>query len=74
MAISRSDTGSVLRMALPFIGRPELQLARHGDEMVITVGSYRRDPALPAALRGLHVAAARVEAAGLQVRFVNSEE
>ena len=47
MTITRTDTGAVLRIALPFAQRQDVDLARHGDELVVTVGSYRRLLALP---------------------------
>ena len=52
MTITRTGTGAVLRIALPFAQRQDVDLARHGDELVVTVGSYRRLLALPAALAG----------------------
>jgi arsenite-transporting ATPase len=69
MTISRTDGGAVLRIALPFAEKDDVDLARHGDELVVTVGSYRRLLALPAALARHSVSGARVEAGSLQVRF-----
>ena len=74
MTISRTDTGAVLRIALPFAQRQDVDLARHGDELVVTVGSYRRLLALPAALARHTVSGARVEEGSLQVRFRFEEE
>lgn len=74
MTISRTDSGAVLRIALPFAQKQDVDLARHGDELVVTVGSYRRLLALPAALSRLTVAAARVEEGSLQVRFRFDQE
>lgn len=69
MTITRTDTGAVLRIALPFAAKEDVDLARHGDELVVTVGSYRRLLALPAALTRHTVTGARVEAGSLQVKF-----
>jgi arsenite/tail-anchored protein-transporting ATPase len=69
MTISRTDGGAVLRIALPFAEKDDVDLARHGDELVVTVGSYRRLLALPAALARHTVSGARVEAGSLQVKF-----
>ncbi len=69
MTITRTDTGAVLRIDLPFATRADVDLARHGDELVVTVGSYRRLFALPAALARHEVAGARVEDGSLRVRF-----
>ncbi|MET3963569.1 arsenite-transporting ATPase [Marmoricola sp. OAE513] len=69
MTITRTETGAVLRIALPFAAKEDVDLARHGDELVVTVGSYRRLLALPAALARHTVTGARVEAGSLQVKF-----
>lgn len=74
MTITRHADGAELRIALPFARREEVDLARHGDELVVTVGSYRRLLALPAALRRHRVRGARVEGGALRVRFRIDEE
>jgi arsenite-transporting ATPase len=74
MALQRTETGAVLRIALPFAERADVDLARHGDELVVTVGSYRRLLPLPSALRSHTVAGARIEDHALRVRFVAPEE
>ncbi len=74
MTITRTATGAELRIALPFARRSDVDLARHGDELVVTVGSYRRLLALPAALARRQVSAARVEDGALRVRFRFEEE
>ncbi len=74
MTITRTTTGAVLRIDLPFVESEDVDLARHGDELVVTVGSYRRLLALPTALRRHTVAAARVEEGSLQVRFRFEQE
>lgn len=58
-----------LRVSLPFVERGEVDLARHGDELVITVGSYRRIVALPAALHRATVGRAAVRGGALVVQF-----
>ncbi|MGZ4595095.1 MAG: ArsA family ATPase [Actinomycetes bacterium] len=74
MTISRTDGGAVLRIALPFAERKDVDLARHGDELVVTVGSYRRLLSLPAALGRHTIAGARVESGSLQVKFRIDQE
>ena len=59
----------MLHLALPFVTRAEVDLARNGDELVVTVGSSRRLLTLPAGLARLRVAGARVDGGELQVRF-----
>jgi arsenite-transporting ATPase len=67
--ITRTTEGAVLHLALPFVSRAEVGLARNGDELVVTVGSYRRLLTLPTGLARLRVAGARVEDGELRVRF-----
>jgi arsenite-transporting ATPase len=67
--ITRSTSGAVLRLALPLVSRTDVDLARNGDELVVTVGSYRRLLTLPSGLNRYRVAGARVEQGQLQVRF-----
>lgn len=67
--IRRTSTGAVLHLALPHVTRADVDLARNGDDLVVTVGSYRRVLTLPSGLARLQVTGARVEAGELQVRF-----
>jgi arsenite-transporting ATPase len=72
--VDRTTDGAVLRLSLPFVTRAEVGLARNGDELVVSVGSYRRLLTLPAGLARLRVAGARVEAGELRVRFADPAE
>jgi arsenite-transporting ATPase len=71
MRVARTRAGAVLHIALPFVAKSDIDLARHGDELVVTVGSYRRVIALPAALGRHAVAGARIDDGELQVRFTS---
>jgi arsenite-transporting ATPase len=63
-------SGVQLRLRLPFVTRDQVDLARSGDELVVTVGSHRRLLTLPASLARLRVAGARVDDEGvLRVSF-----
>jgi arsenite-transporting ATPase len=68
--ISSGEHGAVLRLSLPLVSSAEVQLARNGDDLVVTVGSYRRLITLPSGLARYRIAGARVEQGELQVRFV----
>ncbi|MBB6626408.1 ArsA family ATPase [Nocardioides sp. KIGAM211] len=70
--VTRSSAGALLRLALPNVVRSDVDLARHGDDLVVTVGSYRRLLTLPSGLSRHRVAGARVEQGELQVRFVEA--
>ena len=68
-SVVRTDEGALLRLALPGATRGDVDLARHGDDLVVTVSSHRRLLTLPAGLSRLRVAGARVDRGELQVRF-----
>ena len=72
--VTRTGSTVLLRVALPFAERHDVDLARHGDELVVTVGSYRRLLALPAALRAAGVVGASVRDGALVVRFDTTGE
>ncbi len=68
--VGRSGGGVLsLRLALPFATRGDVDLARHGDELVVTVGSHRRILALPVALRTCRVVSAALAEGSLMVTF-----
>ncbi len=67
--VTRTGSGALLRLSLPNVTRAEVDLARHGDDLVVTVGSYRRLLTLPSGLSRHRVLGARVEHGELQVRF-----
>jgi arsenite-transporting ATPase len=69
MTFTRTRTGTTLRLALPFVAKSDLDLTRHGDELVVTVGSYRRLIALPGPLGKQSVVGARIDDGALKVRF-----
>jgi arsenite-transporting ATPase len=69
LRITRHGDGAVLRLRLPFVGRGDVDLARDGDDLVVTVASYRRLLTLPSGLARHRVAGARVDGGELQVRF-----
>ncbi|MEU8270745.1 ArsA family ATPase [Sphaerisporangium sp. NPDC049002] len=58
-----------LTLALPLADKSEVDLARKGDELIVTAGSYRRVLALPAALARRSVRDAALRDGRLRVRF-----
>lgn len=71
--VTRTAEGAIAHLALPGADRDQVHLGRNGDDLVVTVGSYRRLLTLPAGLARLQVAGARVEQGELQVRFRERE-
>jgi arsenite/tail-anchored protein-transporting ATPase len=69
LQIVRQGDATEVRLLLPFADKGSVDLARHGDELVVTVGSHRRLVALPPALRSASVAEARLADGALVVRF-----
>ncbi len=59
-------------MAAPFVDRGDLEVLRHGDELYVTVGPYRRSFVLPDSLRRRHVSRARLEEGSLLVTFAET--
>jgi arsenite-transporting ATPase len=58
-----------LRVKLPFLKKEDVSLLKRGDELVVSIGNYRRDLVLPRALADLSVKRARLEGGYLVVRF-----
>ena len=67
--VSRDSDGFLLSLSLPLARLEDLELARSGDELVVTLGGHRRLLALPSALRRCTVASARLVDGRLVVRF-----
>ena len=74
VSVERTTDGFALRLLLPFASRGEVDLARHGDDLVVTVGGHRRLLTLPSALRRCTVEGARLTGGSLVVRFVPDPE
>jgi arsenite/tail-anchored protein-transporting ATPase len=67
----RTDgAGYVLELALPFVGKGDIDLLARGDELYVKVGAYTRSVLMPAALRRYELAGAAMDGGRLTVRFV----
>lgn len=64
-----AEGGWELALALPLADRSAVDLARKGDELIVTAGAYRRVMALPAALARRTVTEAALRDGRLRVRF-----
>ena len=67
--VESHDGGRRLVQSLPFGRRDEVQLARREDELIISVGPYRRAMMLPDSLRTRRVIDARLADGELVVEF-----
>ena len=68
--VERTDYGFSLSFGLPLADRAEVDLARLGDDLVVTVGTHRRCVPLPAVLRRCDVREACLRDDRLVVSFV----
>ena len=67
--VRRLDGGFDLELELPFTSKEEVKLLRFGDELVIQVGTWRRNVILPRVLVDAETAGAHFEDHTLKVRF-----
>jgi arsenite-transporting ATPase len=68
-SVVRDDGEFVLSVELPFATKEKIGLARHGDELVIDLGSWRRNLVLPRALVEAPTRGARFDDHTLKIRF-----
>jgi len=69
VAVTRDRDGFLLSVALPLARLEDVDLARSGDELVVTIVGHRRLLELPSALRRCTVGGARLVSGRLVVRF-----
>ncbi len=69
--VAPSEEGWVLRMALPFASREDVDLARRGSDLHVRAGSAHRTVPLPARLRRCTVTGAAMRDGVLEIRFVD---
>ena len=67
--LEREGDGWLLTMELPFAERDDVGLVRRGDELIVTVGTYRRALLLPDSLVDRVVTRATVRDGRLRVTF-----
>lgn len=73
MSVRTTGSGRVLSVPLPLAAQDDVRLARKGDELVLSVASYRRLLTLPSGLARHRVVGARVRDGELQVRFADPD-
>jgi len=67
--VSREDGTYVLQVELPFTHKGELQLTRRSDELVLSVGGWRRTLLLPRALLNTPTKGAKMDGSTLRIQF-----
>ena len=65
----KAADGYQLSMRLPFLSKEEIGLTKHGDELIITVGSFKRHVALPRTLANKKTTSAKLTGDQLVVKF-----
>ena len=56
-------------MAVPLAERGDVDVMRHGNELIVTVGPYRRSIILPDSLSRRHVRRAQLAEGELRITF-----
>ncbi|MDX1620947.1 MAG: ArsA family ATPase, partial [Nitriliruptorales bacterium] len=69
LTVESTDDGHLLRIALPFASKEDLDLHRRGGDLHVRVGSFKRTVPLPSALQRAQVTAARLREQNLEVVF-----
>jgi len=69
MTVKRHGNHHVLVLDLPFADHDDLEVGRHGDELLVRVGPHRRAIMLPDSLRRRPVASATLRDGSLRVTF-----
>ncbi len=67
------DGGVAMEMDIPFVEKTDLDVYRHGHELYIQVGPYRRSFILPDALHRREVTRARLDDGTLTVSFADPD-
>ncbi len=71
--VIESGDSVTMELDVPFFDKSELDVFRHGNELYVQLGSYRRSFLLPDALHRRDVTRARLEGGTLQVSFAVRE-
>jgi arsenite-transporting ATPase len=69
LEISANGDARVLALELPFAERDDVDVGRRGDELILTVGPYRRTITLPDSLKRREITAAKLRKGRLRVTF-----
>jgi arsenite-transporting ATPase len=70
--VRKRGDGYVLRMRLPFVSRDDMDIHRRGEELVVRVGSYKRNLILPQSLKRMTVREANFAGDHLEILFARA--
>ena len=72
--VRKRGSGYALSIRLPFVEREDLDVHRRGDELLVRVGSYKRNLILPQVLQRLEAGEASFVENDLEIAFVKAPE
>jgi arsenite-transporting ATPase len=67
--VEQPDGSYVMRIPLPFVSGNDVRMRQRGDELFITVGNFKREMILPAALARRRAKRATLKAGSLEILF-----
>lgn len=65
----KQDGTYQLSMRLPFLTKQEIELTKHGDELIVTIGGFKRHIALPRSLANRRTSGAKLTGEKLVITF-----
>ena len=72
--VVEGENGSyILRIPLPFARGSDVRLRKRGDEMFITIGSFKREMILPTVLARMRAGSGRISEGVLEIEFIPIE-
>lgn len=69
MYVEKEEDEWILKLSLPFAQKDEMELAFHGDELILNIKNEKRRFLVPDSLKGRDVTGAKFEDGWLRVRF-----
>ncbi len=63
------EDGYQLTMQLPFLAKQDVDLSKHGDELIVTIGGFKRHVALPRSLANTKATGAKLTGKQLIISF-----
>ncbi|MBU6422690.1 MAG: ArsA family ATPase [Chloroflexi bacterium] len=70
--VIREDGDHVISLELPFTTKEQVKMSRHADELVLEVGTFRRNLILPRLLADAPTRGAKLEGDKLRIRFAST--